>query len=615
MKTKTKKFIYPLVLLSFILIFASSCKKDEDNYNNVLSTITIDGIKFTIFKNQTANPLADAIQAQIVDAEKNYTINFYGTFNSNNEPEQTNTVSYVRGGNDTIVYYTIDPSTKKVQYGFSSVNGIKQTNIMKYKFYNGTNKALKVYIYNYNWTNNTGVLKYEGIIQEVDGVVYRDDIFNILKKSNNANSFIKDVFISCISSIAVVSMCVSFPIIIAPVSAVCLSTIIFVSISEKLSPQPPDLVGGNDPPTENTPIDDPIPSYSNPTTTNSPCDQSNINFTANFNNNNDRYIVVSNVTGGISPYSYSVNRSNFQAESTFYNSYDPGLVYNIVVKDANHCEELKPFLLPATASKIEKVSGDFQAGQLGVQLPDSIKVIVKDANGLPFSGHVTVDFTVHDGGTLSKNQVITNDAGTASVAWTLGSINAIQTVTVSAYVGNTTTHLQGSPLTFTYTDPYESIQIGTQLWMKKNLNIEKPNSWCYNNDVTKCEIYGRLYNWDAAQTACPSGWHLPSSAEWTTLVDYLGGTSVAGAKLRETGTAHWSNPNVGATNEKGFTALPGGDRSYDGTYSDIGVYGSWWSSTEYPGSNGYDLLLSYSNICSVSPTGKAWGFSVRCLKD
>ena len=89
--------------------------------------------------------------------------------------------------------------------------------------------------------------------------------------------------------------------------------------------------------------------------------------------------------------------------------------------------------------------------------------------------------------------------------------------------------------------------------MAENLNYKSGSDF-----ADKPEVYGRLYSWEVAQRVCPTGWHLPTDAEWTTLTDYLGGKNVAGGKLKETGTEHWFSPNTGATNESGFTALPGG---------------------------------------------------------
>jgi len=118
------------------------------------------------------------------------------------------------------------------------------------------------------------------------------------------------------------------------------------------------------------------------------------------------------------------------------------------------------------------------------------------------------------------------------------------------------------------------------------------------------------------QGVCPAGWHLPSDAEWTELTDYLGGTTGAGGKLKETGTTHWNSPNTGATNETGFTALPGGYRYDFGTFYYIGFYGYWWSASEFNATSAWYRGMGYSN----SNVGRDYyykelGFSVRCLRD
>src|SRR5690554_5475820 len=162
---------------------------------------------------------------------------------------------------------------------------------------------------------------------------------------------------------------------------------------------------------------------------------------------------------------------------------------------------------------------------------------------------------------------------------------------------------------------YKTVTIGTQTWMAENLKVTKYNdgiaipnvtdntAWrelatgalCdYANTPSNSETYGKLYNWHAVNTGklCPTGWHVPSDAEWTELTDYLGGTSVAGGKLKETGTTHWAR-NTGATNETGFTALPGGGRDDSGTFYGIGGDGFWWSATEHYALAWYRFMLYY----------------------
>lgn len=170
------------------------------------------------------------------------------------------------------------------------------------------------------------------------------------------------------------------------------------------------------------------------------------------------------------------------------------------------------------------------------------------------------------------------------------------------------------------TPVFDEVIIGTQTWKVKNLDIDDGlgGIYAYNNDEANVAIYGRLYTWDAAMRVAASidGWHLPSDAEWTTLTTYLGGESVAGGKLKETGTTHWNSPNTGATNETGFTALPGGYRGTDGTFYVFGDYGYWWSATEFSADYAMYRNMPY-DLSSVIRSGsnKEAGFSVRLVKD
>jgi uncharacterized protein (TIGR02145 family) len=188
---------------------------------------------------------------------------------------------------------------------------------------------------------------------------------------------------------------------------------------------------------------------------------------------------------------------------------------------------------------------------------------------------------------------------------------------------------------------YTSLTIGSQVWMIENLKTTKFNDnttipyvtdstdwsnlttpgycWYANDASTYKATYGALFNWFAVNTGklCPTGWHVPTDTEWTTLTNYLGGESIAGGKLKETVSTHWRIPNAGATNESGFTALPGGHRDINGTFSVIGDDGYWWSVTEY-GSTGKvwyrNMNYNYAGVVRVS-NNKKNGHSVRCLKD
>jgi uncharacterized protein (TIGR02145 family) len=182
---------------------------------------------------------------------------------------------------------------------------------------------------------------------------------------------------------------------------------------------------------------------------------------------------------------------------------------------------------------------------------------------------------------------------------------------------------------------YNTVTIGTQVWMKENLKTTKfsdgtdiplmtdvwdaPNYGWYNNDsATYANPYGALYNGYSVKTGnlCPSGWHVPTNEEWTTLADYLDGDSVAGGKLKETGTTHWISPNTGATNETGFTALPGGISGSHYSGSLIGEVGFWWSATR--GSRHFVITYRYisydGSYLDMWESGLTAELSVRCLK-
>ena len=209
---------------------------------------------------------------------------------------------------------------------------------------------------------------------------------------------------------------------------------------------------------------------------------------------------------------------------------------------------------------------------------------------------------------------------------------------------------------------YNTVTIGSQCWLKENLKTTKYADgtplvdgtgagditgnyttkyyFDYADNPANTVTYGKLYTWaaimnDAAssngnpsgvQGACPTGWHVPSDAEWNIMEKYLDstvdtiaigwvGTDIGGI-LKETGTTHWNSPNTGATDSSGFTALPGGYRYSDGSFGDVGNYGYWWSATVNYASYAWERFLYYSYATVYRyDYGKAYGFSVRCVKD
>jgi uncharacterized protein (TIGR02145 family) len=189
---------------------------------------------------------------------------------------------------------------------------------------------------------------------------------------------------------------------------------------------------------------------------------------------------------------------------------------------------------------------------------------------------------------------------------------------------------------------YNSVKAGTQVWMTSNIKTKKFSNgdmigtttnptlditsesapkyqWAYGGNESNAATYGRLYTWYAvsdSRNICPTGWHAPGDADWTILINYLGGEIAAGMKMKETGTLHWVTPNMGASNESGFLALPGGSREGNGTFSFLGTNGGFWSSTENGGDVAWFRFLFYdSGIVSRGYFNKNFGYSVRCVKN
>jgi uncharacterized protein (TIGR02145 family) len=186
--------------------------------------------------------------------------------------------------------------------------------------------------------------------------------------------------------------------------------------------------------------------------------------------------------------------------------------------------------------------------------------------------------------------------------------------------------------TQTFSDPrdtktYDAIVIGSHVWMAENLNYQSEGSYVYDNNPIHSPLYGRLYEWNAAQSACPSGWHLPSDDEWrdlertlgmndaTTLLEWYRGT-FEGGMLKEDGTVHWASPNTGATNLSGFTALPAGYRTASGSYEGITNHTGFWTATSVNSSLAIYRALNTDKAQIGRDRGaKEVSFSIRCVKN
>jgi uncharacterized protein (TIGR02145 family) len=229
----------------------------------------------------------------------------------------------------------------------------------------------------------------------------------------------------------------------------------------------------------------------------------------------------------------------------------------------------------------------------------------------------------------------------------------LQAVTINEAINqrDSTTVASAGTVTDVDGNVYQTVTIGTQVWMAENLKATHysngdsipevtdssdwvaltTGAWCnYNNDTSNVSTYGRLYNWYAVgdnRNIAPEGWHVASDGDWKQLEMTLGmsqaqadttgarGTT-EGGKLKEAGSTPWASPNTGATNESGFSALPGGYRGSNGNHGNLGLNAIFWSSTEYGSRGVWGRTLScHGSVVNRSTSSRVHGFSVRCVKN
>jgi len=248
----------------------------------------------------------------------------------------------------------------------------------------------------------------------------------------------------------------------------------------------------------------------------------------------------------------------------------------------------------------------------------------------PLTGHTSVNVTANLSG-LSKG---------AEYHYRVKATNELGSI-----ISNDMTFTTLSPISDIDGNVYEILTIGSQVWMAENLKTTKyrngdpiPNvsdsliwnhlltgAYCdYDNNPSNSIIYGRLYNWytvDDPRNLCPSGWHSAKASEWSALLTFLGWDNNTGNKLKEPGITHWNYPNNGATNESGFTGLPGGLRAPQGFIQIINTAvwwtarDSWWNENTAPSSVFLFYDRSDFGFIGTSIKGKIDGESVRCIRD
>ena len=294
------------------------------------------------------------------------------------------------------------------------------------------------------------------------------------------------------------------------------------------------------------------------------------------------------------------------------------------------------------------------------QIPsfDPVEVTLISSSSVEARGNITIDdesqllalgicFDIYPNPTISNNKIEGVSMGNFTLA--LDGLLPNTTYYIRAFAETSEGILYGYETIFkTYSGPiatdvdgnvYNIITVGNQTWMMENLKVTHYNNgdpitniddvaiwnnltsgaFCnYKNSNSYASIFGRLYNWYAVndqRKLAPNGWHVATSHDWIELDFYLGGIN-SGGQLKETGTTHWSSPNIGATNSRGFKALPGGGCFKGQGFMDSGLTGNWWTSRNTFDGFAYFMSIDYDNTLlerTFAPMSS--GFSVRCVKD
>ncbi len=306
--------------------------------------------------------------------------------------------------------------------------------------------------------------------------------------------------------------------------------------------------------------------------------------------------------------------------------------------DQNQTIQVYPSKEPLIINyELKKLEGSFkiESNPMGAEVfINGIYKGISPLQGVLPVGTYQIELKMEDYEPSSKKQIIVNTLTTTSL-----NENLILRKDLSGNLENDSDELE--PLDDASGNSYKTVRIGDQVWMAENLkttqysngdlipNIHENTEWMklekggwsiQDNLPQNNTIFGKLYNWYAVadkRNVCPNGWHIPKNSEWSILNNYLGGKSFAINKMKDAGLDYWESPNTNATNESGFSGLPGGYRSSIGLFYYLGGNGYWWSSTEdsFDYSWCRDLVENGDNEDGLQLGYKQNGFSIRCIKD
>lgn len=342
-----KNYLKKLTLLStVILVSIVSCSKTDEDKTDEDKTDEPIASNFTVYKNQSDDLNADALQAQNID--KKGVLNFYGVFDSQKDPTKIRTITYQKTNNDTIVNLIIDPLTNRLASSYFSVKGVNSPVVLKFDYIDGVANAYNLSYFNYNWGNQTSELLFATRVETNNGVAsskpffanrIKGDNFKIIAQSLAIGIVVVEVVVPILPGIitagaSVLAAAVAAPVLTAAAVGATLLFLIPKAGAAELNYSP-----SNSPPPSKTPIINPVPAASNPTPKlqTSSCVNTNMTFRASMDFEGS--ILISEVTGGKSPYTYTTG-SGFQQSQVFSNKYKDGS-YIVGVKDANGCVSIK----------------------------------------------------------------------------------------------------------------------------------------------------------------------------------------------------------------------------------------------------------------------------------
>jgi uncharacterized protein (TIGR02145 family) len=344
-----------LIVLAISFMLFNSCSKSDSPSNP----------KLVVYKNQTGDTNADALQAQCFGDNKEYTINMYGTFDASNNPYQMKTLTYQKANNDTIYHYMLDPVTSRIKSAFYAVNGIKSNIVLKFDYGTNPTDDINVSFFNYNWQNQTSQLLYATQVKNTNGTVTGNPYF--AGKNANAWSLVNIAATFAATDVIVVGLGGTTTVLLSTTAAATLAAalapaigvvVVVVAIGVALnagisSANASELSPADTPYPFNTAVNNPVPQTSDPTPNlqTSNCVNNDIVFAAAID---AAGTITFSALGGTAPYTYFIG-SNRQSNPVFAYNYPNG-TYDLAVKDANGCVRNQTVTLTCTDTQTETVT-------------------------------------------------------------------------------------------------------------------------------------------------------------------------------------------------------------------------------------------------------------------